>query len=180
MAGMNKCAYAMGDNPGDIYLRFEKTLARLDYDTALDRNWNNATLIRSMVQLLKQTIAAAHYSPRATMPKIAQGLLALEAGVAKGLTREVVANITESFVGEQDEGVPSEYNASEDWLSGNMCADQNGAMTNMTVDEIWPLMNVLEHTSYIGGDTMFGNWAACLGWTIPTKEVYQGILRPPP
>lgn len=175
LAGMEKCPYALGDTPGDIFLRFEKTLAKLDYARATREGWANATIIATVVTTLKGAISKAQYNPRQLMPNVATGMLALEVAL-DNLTLDTLTKLAEDFAGEEGEA-PAEADSMNDWFAGNTCSDQNNIMRNVTVKEIWPLVSTLQHQSYIGGDTMLGNWATCLGWSIYPKEAYQGMSR---
>lgn len=167
LAGAKQCPYAIGDTPGDIFLRFERTLARLDVNQAHEKGWANATLIVQVLKTVKSSIMSALYQPKALMPGIAAGLVAVES-LLGNFTLQNAEALAEKL------GAKKEPDSMNDWFAGNTCSDQNNIMRNVTVKEIWPITNVLQHMSYIGADGMVSNLVGCLGWSMYPKETYQG------
>lgn len=130
-------------------------------------------MIASVLKSTKAVIMQALYAPRDKLSIVATGLVAVESLVSN-LTQENVTALEETINGKP--GAPSQQ---DDWFAGNTCSDQNNIMRNVTVKELWPITSVLQHTSYIGADSMVANLITCLGWTIYPKETYQGPFGGP-
>ena len=168
LAGPTACPYYTGNSTGDIFGRFEKTVARLDVKTARDQGWQNATLIESTLTGLKLLTFHALYSPISTFNGTAVSLVLLEKAV-QNLTEESLS-VLEELIGEQTEG-GAEAIAAQISIS---CSDNGNTLYNKTLSEVMPVVNQLKNQSWIGGEPLSKNVVACTGWGIDGVERYTG------
>jgi len=168
LAGPSACSYFTGNSTGDIFSRFEKTVARLDADTARKQNWDNATLIDSTLMGLKLLAFHALYSPLSTFNETA-GLLVLLERAVQNLTLETLS-VLEDSIGEQTKGGASAI-AQQISIS---CSDNGNALYKKTLAEVMPVVNKLKSQSWIGGEPLAKNVVSCTGWGIDGVERYTG------
>jgi len=97
LAGPDKCPYYTGTTAHDIFLRFERTLARLDAAHAFQQNWSNDTLIASGLSSIKGSLHSNTYEPIEHFPDIAEMLVQAETIVQNiTLYSEQQSNMTDS------------------------------------------------------------------------------------
>ncbi|EPE29411.1 alpha/beta-Hydrolase [Glarea lozoyensis ATCC 20868] len=168
LAGPDKCAFYTDSNPGDIFLRFEWILSRLDTNIANALDWANATEIENDLYMLKRSIFDALYSPKALFPGLATLLLDMETHLKAHNLSAVAQDL--SGAGRP----PRVIQGDDSWMSGVTCTDNSNTAYNVTDQEFIQYMNLLMQQSYIGGEVYVANWYQCVGWSIKAVETFTG------
>ena len=166
LAGPTKCSYYTGNSAGDIFGRFEQTMARLDIKTAKQQKWDNATLIEKAVAAFKVSIFKLNYGPLEGFT-ITATVLGLLEKAAQGLTPEIItANFQKAIDGAMPKSDVPQVSIS--------CSDNGNIYYNKSLAEMMPLVDKLRDASWIGGDSLSKNLVACTGWGIDGVERFAG------
>ncbi|KAE9381133.1 alpha/beta-hydrolase, partial [Stipitochalara longipes BDJ] len=163
-AGAEVCPYFTGSSAFDVYLRFTKTIAKLDVETALHQGWQNATDLSQVLLYLKDSLATYAYAPIPRFTTAAQVLLQVE---------QVLSNMTASSLAPISSAIADVLPIVGE-APAVMCADNGNSLYNSTLKEMSYMINTLKSQSWAYGETVAVLRMNCAGWSIQGTERYSG------
>ncbi|KAG9245276.1 TAP-like protein-domain-containing protein [Calycina marina] len=169
LAGSEACPYYIGNSAGDIFSRFERTVARLDAKTARAQSWENATLIESTLTGLKVIAFRFMYVPLGSFSDMAEVLVLLETA-SHNLTMESFSAMHNSVQNSTGEAF-GDTNVAQVAIS---CSDNGNKLFNRSLEEVEPIVGKLKSQSWVGGEPLSKNLIACTGWGIDGVDRYAG------
>jgi hypothetical protein len=161
LAGPSLCPFYTGQSARAIYARWSSLLTHLDPNTAMQRNWTNATTILSTFTNLKTYSRLVLYSPITDFPNYANLLVSLEAATAS----QSLSNFT--FPDTSIATLP-------EWIFGVACSDNGNVLYNKTLTDLAANLKEQVAQSYIGGEIWETVRIFCTGWSIQAVERYTG------
>lgn len=164
------CAYFTGTSAHDIFLRFERTLSRLDPLEANTKRWENATAIGLALDGLKALSFQALYTPLKSFPQVAEMLVLVEQA-AQNLTMDDIERLEKLLAPKAKEEAEGPKFV---WQTAVSCTDEGNAWYNSTFEDVMARVEVLKSQSYIGGESVGKNIMACTNWGIKPDERFSG------
>lgn len=167
-AGVSQCSFYTGSSPKDIYDRFNESFVQLDAQKAAAENWSNATEIDTALVVLKVALLTTADTPLSYFSILPDMLLGLENALA---TQNISAWIAQAETIYGDPMLAGYENPQ--WTLGVLCSDMENRWYDKTLEDLRPLLAVLEQSSIVG-DIWIKSMLGCTGWSIEATETFQG------